>query len=151
MPRDTQSPCEGSTLLPPSNVYVRSFLCPFSYLHLGGSSRIFRTRQECSELETLLSQYTHFLPYLTNSTVCFCEWMACPVQSKSWALLCGFMVSHNDWRQPPKGEPCRGFILTHQCQETPNIPVRGEARDCQSMWTELSSLGHLFLVFLTIL
>ena len=44
------------------------------------------------------------------------------------------------------GEPCWGFILTCQCQETPNVPARRVARDGQSVWTELSFLCRLFLV-----
>ena len=101
-------------------------------------------------LASLLSQYAHFLLYFTNSTVCFCEWMTHPAWSKWWALLCGFKVPHNDWRQPPKGEPCREFISTCQCHETPKVPARGVARNGQSMWTELSFLGHLLLISLTI-
>ena len=60
-------------------------------------------------LPSLLSQYTHFLLYFTNSTLCLCEWMTRPVESKWWALLCSFEVPRHDWRQPPKGEPWRGL------------------------------------------
>ena len=101
-------------------------------------------------LASLLSQYTRFLLYFTNSSVCLCEWMTWPAWSKWWALLCGFTVPCSDWSQPPKGEPCLRFILTCQCQETPNIPAREAARVGQSTWTKLFFLGHLFLVSLTI-
>ena len=53
--------------------------------------------------------------------------------------------------QSPKGEPCQGFMPTCQCQETPNLPARGVARNGRSGWAEISFLGHLFLVSLTIL
>ena len=82
--------------------------------------------------------------------MCLCEWMTCPAQSKWRALLCSFTVPHNDWRQTQKGEPGRWFIPTCQCQETPNVPVRGVARRGQSVWTELSFPSHLSLVPLTI-
>ena len=101
-------------------------------------------------LASLLSQYTRFLLYLTNSSVCLCEWMTHPACSKWWALLCGFAVPHNDWRQPPKGESCWGFILTCQCQETPKVPERVATRNGWSVWAELSFLGQFFLVSLTI-
>ena len=35
--------------------------------------------------------------------------MTCPKQSKWWALLWGFAVPWNDWRQTPKWEPCWGL------------------------------------------
>ena len=97
-------------------------------------------------LASLLSQYAHFLLYFTNSMVCLCKWMTCPARCKWWALLCGFMLPCNDWRQSPKRESCRGFIPTCQGQKTLKVPARGVARDGQSVGTELSFLGHLFLV-----
>ena len=101
-------------------------------------------------LASLLSQYTRFLLYLTNSSVCLCEWMTHPAWSKWWALLCGLTVSCNDWRQPPKRGPCRVFIPTCQCQETPKVPVRGATKNGQSVWTELPFLDQLFLASLAI-
>ena len=50
---------------------------------------------------------------------------------------------------PQKGA-LSGFIPTCQGQETANVPARGAARDGRGVWTELSFLGHLFLVSLTI-
>ena len=100
-------------------------------------------------LDSLLSQYTHFLLYFSNSTVCLREWMTRLARSKWWTLLSGFVVPRNVWREPPKGEPCQAFSPTCQCQD-PNIPVRGAARNGQSMWTEVSFLGHFFLVSLSI-
>ena len=179
----------GDTLCPPSDVYIRSFLCPFFSLiklcytkALKWSSLVPGPEVKSSSsgitsptpfthcklsswglvqdlqdkvrmlraLASVLSQYACFLLYFTNSTVCLCKWMTCPAWSKWWALLCGFAVPPNDWRQPPKGEPCWGFILTCQCQETHKVPARGAARNGQSMWTELSFLGYFFLLSLTI-
>ena len=149
----------GGTLHPPSDVCVRSFLCPFLTLiklcytkalempgpwsrssiffgdhesesiHCNLSSwglvRDLQDKRTFRALASLLSQYTRFLLYFSNVTVCLCEWMTCPARSKWWALLCGFTVPRNAWREPPKGEPCQGFILTCQCQETPTS-LRGE-------------------------
>ena len=50
---------------------------------------------------------------------------------------------------PQKGA-LSGLIPTCQGQETPNVPARGAARDGRGVWSELSFLGHLFLVSLTI-
>ena len=36
-------------------------------------------------LVSLLSQYTCFLLYLTNSVVCLCEWITHPARSEHWA------------------------------------------------------------------
>ena len=61
----------------------------------------------------------------------------CPVVS--WCLI---MTEGS----PKKAEPCRGFILTCQCQEAPNIPAREAARNGWSMWTKHYFLSYLFLV-----
>ena len=50
---------------------------------------------------SLLSQYTRFPLYFSNSLICLCEWMTCPLWSKWWALLCGFVVPWNDWTSEP--------------------------------------------------
>ena len=97
-------------------------------------------------LSSMLSQDTRFLLYLTNSMVCLCEWMTRPARSKWWALLCGFAVPRNDWRQPPKVEPCWGFLPTCQCEETPNLPEREMGEVCV---LNFPFLGQLFLVSLT--
>ena len=76
--------------------------------------------------------------------ICLCEWMTHLEQSKWGSLICCFEVPHNDWRQPPKGEPSQGFIPTCQCHETSSIPVKGAARNGQNMWTELSFLSQTF-------
>ena len=117
--------------------------------HLGGSSGIFRTRQEHSERCPLCFLSTHVFCF-TNASVCLCEWMTHPARSKWRALLSGFMAPPNDWRQSWKREPCRGFIPTCPRRETPNVPARGAARNGRSVWTELPFLGQLFLVPLTI-
>ena len=48
--------------------------------------------------------------------------------------------------RPPNGSLVGVYIPTSQWQETPNIPARAAARNGRSVWTELSFLGHLFLV-----
>ena len=93
---------------------------------------------------SFFSSKTCFLLYFTHSMVFLCEWMTHLEQSKWGSLICCFEVPHNDWRQPPKGEPSQGFIPTCQCHETSSIPVKGAARNGQNMWTELSFLSQTF-------
>ena len=89
---------------------------------------------------SLFSYQTSFLLYLTNSTVCLCEWMTRPAWSKWGALLWDFTVtSYSLWQKS-----CQGIILICQCQESPKLPLRGAARNGQIVWTKLSLLSETF-------
>ena len=118
--------------------------------HLGGSSRVFRTREEHSELQPLCFLNIHIFCF-TLLTL----WYACVnglhtmrerrVEPCSKVLQCLIMTEDN-----PKRETCLGFLPTCQCLETTNVPAKGAARDGRSIWTKLSFLSHFFLVSLAI-
>ena len=65
-----------------------------------------------------LSIHIFCLTLLTLQGACVNEWHTLR-EEKWWALLCGFAVSHNDWRQPPKGEPCQGLYWPANAKRHP--------------------------------
>ena len=68
--------------------------------------------------------------HFTNSTACLCEWITRPAPGKWWALLCGFVVPRNDWRQPLKGESYRGLYWPANAKKHP-----------RSLWGERPEMG----------
>ena len=111
--------------------------------HLGGSSGILQDKVRMLGALVLSSPSKHI----------FC----CSLLT----LLCAYV---NEWHVlwETSEDPCsvvpwwlhmaygRNMLLiipTCQCQETPNLPVRGAARDEWSMWTQLSILGQTFNLF----
>ena len=119
---------EWSSLVPELNLLrrsrIRHCLAIILGAHLGSSGQ--GKSSQSSSLCFLSMHVFHF----TNSTACLCEWMTRPAPSKWWALLCGFVVPRNDWRQPPKGKSCRGLYRSANAKKHP-----------RSLWGERPEMG----------
>ena len=126
---------EWSSLVPgpeaESSLEIKN-LTPFTISHLLqaclGSSGQGKNTQRSSHPAF---SYVCFLLYFTNPSVCLCEWMTQIVWSKWWALLWGFEVPHNDWRQLQKESLVRIYTKLPMPKDT-QCPCEGSSQ----RWTK---------------